>query len=101
MDFNDRVLYLKECRHKDVEQLWRGFSDKFQLPMSSNWLNSIEKTLDILQNEPEHFIWAGEMKLMLHSERCENWRAQYLQPRRSRLHNILLDAAVAPVPGPP
>lgn len=89
MNFADRVQYLREHRHKEVEQLWRGFSDKFLLPVSSNWFDSIAKCLDVLEKDPEHATWAGEMKLMLRSERCENWRAQYLQPRRSRLHGIL------------
>ncbi|KAG0012420.1 hypothetical protein BGZ82_002609 [Podila clonocystis] len=89
MDISDRVQYLKEHRHKDAEQLWRGFSDKFQLPVSSNWFDSIAKCLDVLEKDLEHALWAGEMKVMLRSERCENWRAQYLQPRRSRLHGIL------------
>lgn len=89
MDISDRAQYLKEHRHKEAEQLWRGFSDKFQLSVSSSWFDSVIRSLDTLEEDPEHTTWAREMKEMLCSERCENWRAQYLQPRRSRLRGIL------------
>lgn len=52
-------------------------------------LASITRCLDFLEKDPEHSIWAREMKMMLSSEHCENWRAHYLQPRRSRLHGFL------------
>ncbi|KAF9295560.1 hypothetical protein BGZ88_001875 [Linnemannia elongata] len=89
MDITGRIQYLKEHRHKEPEQLWRGFSDKFQLSISSSWLDSITRSLDTLKEDPEHTTWAREMKEMLRSTRCEEWRAQYLLPRRSRLHGIL------------
>ncbi|KAG0196941.1 hypothetical protein BGX28_009536 [Mortierella sp. GBA30] len=89
MDISSRIQYLKEHRHKEPEQLWRGFSDKFQLPVSSTWFDSFARSLDSLQEDPEHSAWAREMNEMLRSTRCEDWRAQYLQPKRSRLHGIL------------
>jgi hypothetical protein len=89
MDISGRMRYLKEHRHKEPEQVWRGFSDKFQLFVSSSWFDSIARSLDTLEQDPEHTTWAREMRKMLNSTRCENWRARYLQPRRSRLHGIL------------
>ncbi|KAF9346411.1 hypothetical protein BGX26_002103 [Mortierella sp. AD094] len=88
MDIAARIQYLKEHRHKEAEQLWRGFSDKFQLSVSARWLDSIATCLDFLEKDPEHTTWEGEMKAMLRSEHCEHWRAHYLQPKRSRLHGI-------------
>ncbi|KAG0352864.1 hypothetical protein BGZ54_002540 [Gamsiella multidivaricata] len=89
MDITDRIQYLKECRHKEPEQLWRGFSDKFRLTVPSSWFDAIARSLDSLQEDSEYTTWAREMKEMLLSKRCQDWRAQYLQPRRSRLQGIL------------
>lgn len=89
MDVSDRLQYLKEHHLKEAEQVWREFSDKFQLSLSSNWFDAIARCLEFLEKDPEHATGAGEMKVMLRSERCQNWREQYLQPRRSQLHGIL------------
>ncbi|KAF9402712.1 hypothetical protein BGZ76_007267, partial [Entomortierella beljakovae] len=86
---NDRIQYLKQNRHKEPEQLWRGFADKFHLSVSSKWFDSIIKNLDDLESDSECTTWAGEMKEMLRSERCDNWRGQYLLPKRSSLLGTL------------
>ncbi|KAF9897927.1 hypothetical protein BX616_004754, partial [Lobosporangium transversale] len=92
MDISAWITYLKEHRHKEAEQLWRGFSDKFNLSLSSSWFDAIAKCFNAMEEDPEHTNWAGEMKAMLRSERCDKWRAQYLLPKRSRLHGIILRA---------
>ncbi|KAG0374172.1 hypothetical protein BGX24_010723, partial [Mortierella sp. AD032] len=88
-DITGRMQYLQEHRHKEPEQLWRGFSDTFQLSLASSWFESISRSLDTLAEDPELTTWAKEMKETLRSTRCENWKAQYLLPRRSRLHGAL------------
>jgi len=89
----EHVQYLRDNQHKDLERIWRGFSDKFQLSASSSWFRWFEKSLDSLENDPNYISWVQEMRVCLHSDLCDDWRKRNLHPRRSRLEGVLWRAA--------